>query len=360
MFDRERPPPGGEGLVRYQRKPKPIFAPLPRRAEESARKAPSRALARVERPEPIQIYEEPVERPDQHPVATYMARLSPGSRPSMLSSIRLIASELGSTPEKLAWHELRYQHVQAIRARFASRYQPNSANRHLAALRGVLKEAKRLKLISAQDYAETVDFDPVRGERIEKGRALSEQEIGDLFAAIDPSTVSGARDAALVALLYGTGLRRNEATRLRVCDIDLDDRSLIVKGKGNKERMVYFDQGVAAAVRNWFEVRGEVVPDDPLLLPVDAWGRAYLRHMSDQAIRRRLLYLAGQCGVKEFAPHDLRRTFITRLLEKGIDLRTAQRLAGHAQVTTTQKYDRRGEEAKRKAVDVLAVPFAKR
>jgi integrase/recombinase XerD len=92
----------------------------------------------------------------------------------------------------------------------------------------------------------------------------------------------------------------------------------------------------------------------PLLLRVKG-GRVLPQGITSQAILKNLQRLANKTEVDEFSPHDLRRTFITELISRGGDLFSVQRLAGHADVKTTARYDRRGEEAKRKIALLLDV-----
>jgi integrase len=108
-------------------------------------------------------------------------------------------------------------------------------------------------------------------------------------------------------------------------------------------------------LEKWLFLRGDV--PGPLLLPVLKSGWAVFRRMTDQAILSVLLKRAKQGGVKHLSPHDLRRTFISDLLDAGADISTMQKMAAHANVTTTTRYDRRGEVAKQKASELLHVPL---
>jgi integrase len=257
----------------------------------------------------------------------------------------------------LDWSKLRYQHTAAIRAVLMEQYAPSTANRMLCALRRTLKEARRLRLISADDYDAAVDLKSVRGDSPLRGRVLRTSEIAALLKVCknDPSPI-GARDAALIAILSGSGIRRSEAVALEVADFDPETGALQVrKGKGRKFRIVYLPDGAIAAVKAWLEVRGN--SPGVLLNPIRRGGHIEAKSMTDQAVMVILRKRGVQAGVATFSPHDFRRTFISNLLEAGADVLTVSRLAGHSNLATSLKYDLRGENAKRRAVQLLHVPY---
>jgi site-specific recombinase XerD len=298
---------------------------------------------------------------DQRPALVYLARLAPGSRPGQRSALQTIARTLTAGAcdlDTLPWEQLRYPHTAALRAWLAERYAPATANRHLAALRGVLEEAWKLGQMPAEDYHRAIHVRGVTGTRLPAGRGLAAGELRALFAATADGTPSGNRDAALLAVLYGGGLRREEAVALLVDDYDPEAGSLRVRGKGGRERIAYATNGGRDALDDWLQVRG--VEPGPLFVPVDKAGRLTLRRITGTAVLYLLRRRATAAGVARFSPHDLRRSYVSDLLDAGADISTVQRLAGHASPITTARYDRRGERAKRQAAELLHVPYARR
>lgn len=302
---------------------------------------------------------------DRHPAATYLTRLSAGSRRTMRRALDLIAETLsGGKADAITmpWAEMRYQHASAVRASLAERFAPATCNKTLAALRGVLREAWRLGLMNAEDRERACDLPPVRGSRLPRGRALSTGEIRALFAdcAEDPSR-SAVRDAGVLAVLYGCGLRRSEAAALDLGDYVPSTGELRIRqGKGRKERMAFVSNGAREALDAWISMRGSAA--GALFCPVGKGrqGRIAYRAMSAQAIYLALKRRGARAGVGEFSPHDLRRTFVGDLLDAGADISTVQGLAGHSNVSTTARYDRRPEAVRRRAASLLHVPFVAR
>lgn len=296
------------------------------------------------------------------PVVLYLSSLAIGSREAMAHAARDIAKFFGSDhADRFAWWRLAYVEAQAMRTWLAERYAPATANRYISCFRGVLKQCFRLQLMTEDAYRRAIDIEPVRGVRELAGRSLSAGELRAMFAACDVSQPVGARNACLLALLYGVGLRRSEAVAIDIEDLDGDNgnRIRIRRGKGNKERFVYMPEGGMRALEAWLFFRGKA--PGPLLYPstggaVTARG-LHERRMSKGTVRFVLLAIAGRAGVDACSAHDFRRTFVGDLLDAGIDLSTVQRLAGHSHANTTARYDRRPERARARAAEVLAVPF---
>jgi integrase len=298
---------------------------------------------------------------DQNPAAIYLATLKPTGRRTQQQALDTIARLLGA-PDcfTLDWASLRYQHTAAIMARLAERYKPSTANKMRVALRRVLAEAWRLGQMTAEEYHRSADVRAITGQTLPAGRELGPGEIAALMADCESdSTAAGVRDAAVIGLMYGVGLRREEVTALDRADFEPDTGRLVIRGKRTKERSGYLVDGAADAMADWLEARGD--EPGPLFLAVNKGGKIqHDRHMTPQAVYNIMVKRGESAGVKHFSPHDLRRTFVSDLLDSGADIATVARMAGHESVSTTARYDRRPEQAKQKAAELLHIPYRRR
>lgn len=168
-------------------------------------------------------------------------------------------------------------------------------------------------------------------------RVLTIAEVEALLRQPDPSTVLGRRDRAVLELLYASGLRASELTRLKVDDINLQSGFVRAYGKGSRERIVPLGRSAARALSDYLEW------SRPLLLKGFASADLFLSRRGKQFTRQWLWRLIGkylaQAGIRKKAgPHILRHSFATHLLGRGADLRAVQEMLGHSQISTTQVY----------------------
>lgn len=262
------------------------------------------------------------------------------------------------------WQSLRYEHSIAVRTRLIEIYAPKTVNRFLSAYRGVLRAAWRLGLMHADDYQRAIDVKGVKHFNLPVGRELLSEEIERLLTAArsDPSPF-GVRDIAILAVLYGCGLRRAELAALTLENFDRKNGRLLVHGKGGKERYAFLPDGALMALRDWINIRGET--PGALFTALSRSQRMTnpgpdgITTMTPDNIYFIVKRRASEAGIKNMSPHDFRRTYVGDLLTLGHDLSLVSRMVGHANVQTTAQYDRRPEELKQKAAQTLAVPYVK-
>ncbi|RVW08657.1 site-specific tyrosine recombinase XerD [Prescottella agglutinans] len=213
---------------------------------------------------------------------------------------------------------------------------PSSAARALIAVRGLHRFAAAEGITTA-DVARAVK-PPAPGRRLPKSLPLD-----DVLSILDAAGGDGAsdnprtlRDRALLELLYSTGARISEAVGLDVDDLDTESRSVLLRGKGGKERVVPVGRPAIAAIDNYL-VRGRpglVARGTPALFLNARGGR-----LSRQSAWQVLHDAAEKAGIAvAVSPHTLRHSFATHLLDGGADVRVVQELLGHSSVTTTQIY----------------------
>lgn len=173
-------------------------------------------------------------------------------------------------------------------------------------------------------------------------KAIKLDSIWEMLETLAPPSVSPQhikwqqrRDFALVLTLYGLGLRISEALQLTRGAVQGD--SLIIKGKGNKERKLPLPLAVQSALNSWLQARRDL-PDDAPLFPGPGAGET-LKPLSARSTQKLLQNVREQLNLPNYlTPHALRHSFATHLLESGADLRTVQELLGHANLATTQRY----------------------
>ena len=222
---------------------------------------------------------------------------------------------------------------------------PNTINTYLAAIRGVIKPAWQIG--HNRQHAKLIlsTVKPVRGSRSYSGRALSQIETSKLisFCKVKNEAID-IRDIAIISLGIGCGLRRNELSELKLDDINFSEQSIRVIGKGNKERIVCGSEIVFIRLKDWINIRSaEGCPE--VFVRIGKHGDLRLNQkLSPMAIFKMLQKRAQAVGLEKFTPHDLRRTFATRMLDVGADISIVKEAMGHSSINTTQRYDRRGLE----------------
>lgn len=219
--------------------------------------------------------------------------------------------------------------VEHLRARGLA---PRSISRKMAAVRGF---HRYLATEGVREDDPTVLVDRQRlPEALPK--ALTVEEAVALVEAPDVTVPAGRRDAALLEFLYGTGARVSEAIGVDLGDLDLIDRTVLVTGKGSKQRLVPLGSAAVAALERWLPDRLEIARSDAVFVNLRG-GR--LTRQGAFAVVKRASLRAGVDPAK-ISPHVLRHSAATHMIEGGADLRSVQEMLGHANVTTTQVYTR--------------------
>ncbi|MFC1651535.1 site-specific tyrosine recombinase/integron integrase [Patescibacteria group bacterium] len=210
----------------------------------------------------------------------------------------------------------------------------NTQNYHVIALRAFLKylakrDIKTLapeKIELAKDQKRQVEF-------------LDAEEVGRLLETPDTKTEKGLRDRAILELLFSTGLRVGELTKLTRDQVNLERGEFAVRGKGDKLRVVFLSASTIHWLKEYFKKRGDKTKsiftttkqgDDISRVPSNLTPRSIQRIVKNNSLKAGI--------VKKVTPHTLRHSFATDLLINGADIRSVQALLGHANITTTQVY----------------------
>ena len=213
-------------------------------------------------------------------------------------------------------------------------YAKTTVARRLAAVRSWFRFLCRQGVVSANPA------DGLRGPRQDKKLPsfLTEDDLGQLLAAPGQTTPLALRDRAILETLYSAGLRVSELTGLDMDDIDLREGVATVRGKGKKERLVFFGGSAMKALNAWLDARKRWMQErgrSPKAVFLNKNG-SRLPARSVGRLLQKYLAVAGLAG--DATPHSLRHSFATHLLDRGADIRSVQELLGHRSLTTTQVY----------------------
>ncbi len=180
---------------------------------------------------------------------------------------------------------------------------------------------------------------------------ITHQELNRLMSSPDPSTLDGARNKAILELLFSTGLRVSELCSLNR-DLDLSQDGFTIRGKGDKVRLVFLSPDAKAAVKHYLSMRKDF--EEAMFVPFGVRAEADVKkgnslRLTSRSVERIVKQCSIEAGItKKVTPHVIRHSFATDLLSNGADIRAVQTLLGHASITTTQVYthvtDRRLKE----------------
>lgn len=263
------------------------------------------------------------------------ATLSAYSR-DLIEFTRWLESEVGAQGVGLDPARVDRKLVRRFLAQVARGHRPATVERAAASVRSFFRFLMR------EGAAASNPASLVRTPKKEK-RLPSVLPVDELFALIespDAETLEGRRNGAILELFYGSGLRLSELTGLNLEDVDLKERLVRARGKGNKERVVPINQRVAEKLTAVIAERQKFLPS---VLDDDAAAAVFLGRKGRRLTPRRVEQIVAQAVrklglAKRVSPHALRHSFATHLLDSGMPIRSIQELLGHESLSTTQKY----------------------
>jgi len=257
---------------------------------------------------------------------------SPHTCKNYQKDLKLFAEYLQTRHIK-RWQDVDYTLVSAFAAqRFRQGKKGNTIQRELSSIRSFYKYLLRQQIV-AHNPALDVKA-PKTAKQLPK--TCDTEQLEQLLKSRPGDSPLRLRDLAMFELIYSSGLRLAELVSLNLTDINLDQRQLVVTGKGNKTRYLPVGRKAVAALQHWISVRHQLVREnDDNAVFLSQQGK----RLSPRSIQSRLNNLSRQQALPmHLSPHMLRHSFATHLLESSSDLRAVQELLGHADISTTQIY----------------------
>lgn len=252
------------------------------------------------------------------------------------------------------YNDVEYQDIRLyINYLYEQKYNNKTISRHISAVRSFFKYLK------SNNYIENNPSLLISNPKLEKRlpKYLNFEEIEKLLNSFDNNNFIGLRNSLILEILYSTGIRVSEITNIKLNDISLSNKSIMVTGKGNKQRIVYFGSKCLNLLDSYIKKSYPILNEN---------GSDYLilsktgKKINEREIRKVVDEAAIIAGIKiKISPHVLRHTFATHMLNEGADLRSVQELLGHENLSTTQVYTHLNNE-KIRNVYLNAHPRARR
>ena len=294
---------------------------------------------------------------------SFESQLSRQTMMSILRSVLRATSGVGAEASvdvtAFEWELLADSTVfEVVREAVRLRYGKQSP-KYLQALRSLLRHLARRNFCDFDDAMRTLEENRVR-RVVDDPLPLTftDADLRRLFGVChrDTSRFVGSRDLALLAVATSTGARRRELVGIELTDLDITNRTVILHTKGGRQRTAVLNHAVPPYLDDWLSRRGD--GQGPLFPALRRGGNFTERAMSDHQFWKILRDRCQEAGVQPgIRPHDLRRWFVTSLLDTGVDIFQVAKAVGHVRIETTQRYDRRSFDRLREVVDKLSLPL---
>ena len=232
--------------------------------------------------------------------------------------------------ECLSLYDVKYSDIRFLLKYYESIHLKNlSIRRKISSLKGFYKYLCRNGKIEDNPFS----YVSLPKKEKKLPQYLNYNEMIEIFDTIDTGDILGLRNRVIMELLYATGIRVSELVNIKIKDIDISNRSVVVTGKGDKTRIVFFNEITKECIEKYLKESQEVRKSDYLIL------NSHGKNITTRSIRKIMDKVIKETSIiKNVHPHILRHTFATHLLNNGCDLLTVQELLGHASISTTGIY----------------------
>ena len=289
-----------------------------------------------------------------------MSLRSVNSRRTMKSGLNQIAKMLGmKSYNNVSFQDMKDVDVDMLIELMRKKHElnPSTINLYIAALKGVFKYCWKANLMPYEDYLKLKSIKELSSKRVKRNKVIVKKDVVVQLISQCQSTQCnrGLRDAAMIAILSGCGLRRDELANLKYDDYDAVNQRIYVLGKGDKERLTKVTNSAHAHVMSWLKIRG--CEQGALFPKIHKSGgiSKSMDNMTGQAVYNMLDTRCQEVGISHINPHAMRHYVGTTLLRSGVDIVTVRDFLGHESIATTQTYIDEDEDEQDEALKHLEI-----